>query len=210
MAEATALQSKFSKVASDEAIEAAATALTTNGFDVHVVDTLDDAAKKVFTIIPKGAEVFTATSVTLDTAGISKTINESGDYVSVRDEFMMYYGQQDKAIEMRRIGSAMDYSIGSAHAVTQDGRVLIASNSGSQLPGYVYGANQVIWVVGAQKVVADVPEGIRRIEEYTLPLEDARAQKAYGMHSTISKLLIYREDPQHRIHVILFKEAVGY
>jgi len=34
--------------------------------------------------------------------------------------------------------------------------------------------------VGRQKIVSDLEEGIRRINEYAFPLEDARAQAAYG------------------------------
>lgn len=202
--------SKYANIASDEAIQNAAKALTDHGFDVQIVESLEEASSAVFKIIPKGADVFTATSVTLDEAGISKQINESGDYTSVRDEFMQYYGQPDKAIEMRRIGSAMDYAIGSAHAITEDGQVMIASNTGSQLPSYAYGANHVIWVVGAQKIVKDLNEGMKRIEEHTVPLEDVRAQQAYGVNTVWSKLLVYREDPAHRTHVILVKQAVGY
>jgi L-lactate utilization protein LutB len=200
----------FGKPADEAALNTAVAALQENGFDVEIVENLEEASKSVFTIIPKGADVFTATSVTLDEAGISQRLNESGDYVSVRDEFMQYYGQPDKAIEMRRIGSAMDYAIGSVHAVTEDGHVLIASNSGSQLPSYVYGANHVVWVVGSQKIVKDLNQALERIEEHTLPLEDARAQKAYGNHSVLSKILLYRKDPQKRIHIILVKQAVGY
>jgi hypothetical protein len=201
---------KYSQQATEDSVNKAADALREHGFKVSIVESLDDANDAVFKIIPKGAQVFTATSVTLDEAGISTHINESGEYDSVRDEFMKYWGQEDKAIEMRRIGSAMEYAIGSVHAVTEDGQLLIASNSGSQLPSYVYGANHVIWVVGTQKIVADLEQGIDRIESYTLPLEDARALKAYGTHSAISKLLIYRQDLQQRTHVIFVKQAVGY
>src|SRR3989344_2573254 len=50
-----------------------------------------------------------------------------------------------------------------ASVLTKDGHVLIASRSGSQIPGYAYGADHVIWVVGAQKLVDDIDEGIKRI-----------------------------------------------
>ena len=114
--------------------------------------------------------------------------------------------------EMQRLGAAPEYVIGSVHAVTEDGKVIIASNTGSQLPGYAYSADHVIWVVGAQKIVKNVDEGIKRIYEYVLPLESERAHKAYGVEgSFVSKLLIMNREPNpNRIKIILIKEPAGY
>jgi len=200
----------YSKPASSESIKKAEAALTKHGFSVRLVDNLDEASQEVFKTIPKGSEVFTATSVTLDKAGISKIINESGDYESVRAKFAPLAGQADRAIEMRRIGSGSDYTLGSVHALTEDGQVLVASRSGSQLPNYVYGANHVIWVVGSQKIVKNLGDGLERLEKYTLPLEDKRAQAAYGINSSLDKILIYRKDSHKRVTIIIVKDAVGF
>lgn len=200
----------FSQPTSDEAIAAAQQALENNGFTVVVVDTLQAAHDKVLELIPEGQEVFTATSATLTEAGLDKELNESGRYVSARAKFTPLYGQPDKAVEMRRLGSASDYAIGSVHAITEDGQILVASASGSQLPNYAYGASHVIWVAGSQKIVKDMNQAMERLETYTFPLEDARAKQAYGSGSVISKLLIYRKDPQSRTTLIIIKQAVGY
>ena len=119
-------------------------------------------------------------------------------------------GDPDKQNEMKRIGSASDYAIGSVHAVTRDGQVLIASASGSQIPNYAYGARNFIWAIGSQKLVKDLKEGLERIENYAYRLEDERAQKAYGMHSSINKILIYRKETQGRGSVIIVREPVGF
>jgi acyl-CoA hydrolase len=134
----------------------------------------------------------------------------SAKYTSVRDKFMALYGQPDKAVEMKRIGSGADYAVGSVHAVTEDGQVIVASATGSQLPNYAYGASNVIWVVGSQKIVKDLNDGLDRIENYTFHLEDERAMRAYGINSSINKLLIYRKEPAGRITIILVKEPVGF
>ncbi len=88
---------------------------------------------------------------------------------------------------------------------------MIASASGSQLPAYAYGAGQVIWVVGAQKIVQDLDDGFRRIYDYVLPLEDARARKAYGVGSGVNKLLIINQekDPS-RLKLILVRQKLGF
>lgn len=200
----------YSIPVSEAEITKAKKALTANGFKVEVLDTLDDVRKRVEGILPEGSEVFTGTSVTLTKAGLDKIINDSGKYVSVRNKFMALQGDPKKAVEMKRIGSAADYALGSVHAVTEDGQVVIASATGSQLPSYVYGASNVIWVVGTQKIVADLSEAFDRIENYTFQLEDKRALKAYGAHSSLNKLLIYRKETAGRVTIIFVKESVGF
>jgi acyl-CoA hydrolase len=200
---------KFAQPAQKSQIDTASKALEHHGFKVKVVDSLAQAKHEVEKLIPAKSEVFTATSVTLDKAGLTEQLN-SNKYTSVRDRFMQFYGQPEKAVEMKRIGSGADYAVGSVHAVTEDGQVIVASASGSQLPNYAYGASNVIWVVGSQKIVKDLAEGIERIETYTFPLEDERALAAYGMNSSINKLLIYRKEPNERVTIILVREPVGF
>ncbi len=101
-------------------------------------------------------------------------------------------------------------SIGSVHAITHQGQVLIASATGSQLAGYAFGANHIIWVVGAQKIVRNVDEGLRRIWEYSYPLENERMQTLYGVDSFPNKILLVQGELPGRISVLLVKEAVGF
>ncbi len=203
------LNMKFSKAASEDKIANAKSALENNGFKVKVVNDLSELHDAVIDQIPEGSEVFTATSVTLDKANLTEELN-SDKYVSVRNKFAPFYGQPDKELEMKRIGSASDYAIGSVHALTEDGQAVIASASGSQLPNYVYGAKNFIWAVGSQKIVSDLEEALERIEDYTFHLEDERAQKAYGAHSSLNKLLIYRKEPTGRGTIYIIREPVGF
>ena len=116
-----------------------------------------------------------------------------------------------EGVTIRRMTAAPDVMLGSVHAVTETGSLLAASAGGSQLAPYVAGAGQVILVVGTQKIVADVEEGLRRIYEYTFPLEDARALEAYGIHSGVNKIVIInREVVPGRITVVLVDEAIGF
>jgi hypothetical protein len=116
-----------------------------------------------------------------------------------------------QAREIRKLGAAPDYAAGSIHAVTESGQVLIASNTGSQLGPYASGAGKVIWVVGAQKIVRDLEEGFRRIEEYSVPLEDVHMQQLYNAHTNLSKVLIINKEIRPgRITMIIVKEELGY
>lgn len=201
---------KWDTVPQDSIIEKTAKALSENGIKTIVVENGKQAKEKALELIPKRSQVMTATSTTADQIGLSKAIDESGNYDSTRKKIMAL-PQSEMRTQARRINSAVDYVLGSVHAVTQDGHVIIASNSGSQLSPYVYSAAHVVWVVGAQKIVKNVDEGIKRIYEYTFKLEDERMRKAYGMGSGVSKILIInKEITPDRITMILVKEKLGF
>lgn len=198
-------------LADDTMIEKTIEALRQNGIESSVVATGAEAKEKVLSIIPHGAEVMTMSSVTLDSIGVTYEINSSGRYQPVRDKLSGMNRDTDR-IAMLKLGAASEWAVGSVHAVTQDGHILIASNTGSQLPAYGYSSAHVIWIVGTQKIVATVDEGIRRIYEYTLPLESERAKKAYGVPgSAVNKLLIInKEVVPGRLTVIFVKEKLGF
>lgn len=201
---------RWEQLADENTIQKTIDALRVNGIEAEVVDNGRDAKKKVLKLIPKGAEVMNMTSVTLDTIGLSKEILESEKFNSIRKK-LMAMDRSTQGLEMNKMGSVPDWTIGSVHAVTEDGKVMIASNSGSQLPAYVYGAGHVVWVVGAQKIVKDMDEGFKRIYEHSLPLEDARSRKAYGVGSNVSKLLIInKETKPGRITLIFVRENLGF
>jgi hypothetical protein len=202
---------KYDRLASKNKIESTISALKANGIDAFYLKTKEQAKEKVLELIPQGSEVFTMTSVTLDTAEISKEINESGKYESVRKKLFSMNREKD-AREMRKLGAAPDFAIGSAHAVTEDGKIMIASNTGSQLPAYAYGAGKLTFVIGAQKIVKDMNRGFERIYEYVLPLESERAKKAYGVPgSSVNKILIINKEAQpNRISLIIVNEILGF
>ncbi len=201
---------EFGKLASEERIEKAEKALQENGFKVEVSENSQEAKKKVLELLPKEAEVFTMTSQTLEAIGLDKEINESGKYNAVRPK-LSAMDRNTQAREMAKLGASPDWVVSSIHAVTEDGHLLIASNSGSQLSAEAYAGGKIIFVVGTQKIVKDTQEGLRRIYEYSYPLEDKRAQKAYGMRSNVSKILIInKEIMPERITIILVKEKLGF
>ena len=202
--------SEFSKLATDDDIMAAAAALERNGIRAIVVATGADARAQVRSLLVDGAEVFNNTSVTLQTIGVADDIERSGRYQAIR--LRLY--QMDREMqrrEMRTLAAAPDYVVGSVHAVTMDGSLLIASASGSQLGPLVSGAEHVILVIGGQKIVTDLETGLRRISEYCFPLEDERARRAYGVPSGVNNILIInRVLIPGRVTAILVREPLGF
>ncbi len=201
---------RWNELPDNEIIEATVKALIANGINAMVAATGAEAKEKSLSLIPPGSVVMAMSSVTTQSIGLTEEIDNSGRFDSVRKKLMSLDREKDKH-EMKILGAAPAYTTGSVHAVTQDGHVLIASRTGSQLPAYVYGADHVIWIVGAQKIVKDTRAGMQRIYEYVLPLEDARMRKAHGVGSDVDKLLIInKEFVPGRITLILVKEKLGF
>jgi acyl-CoA hydrolase len=199
----------FERPADAERLARTVEALNGRGFAAQIAEDADHARRLVLEMIPDGAEVHSALSETLRHLGISQEIDESGRYDSLR----VRLGSMDRETqgrEMRKLGSAPDYIVGSAHAITDDGIIMVGSGSGSQLGAYAYAAGKVIIVVGHQKLVRDVAEARRRIVEYSLPREFVRMQEVGYPGSIIGKTLTLEADFGSRIDVILVPETIGF
>ncbi len=201
----------WNKIPDDKIINETVEQLIKNGINAQVTDTAEEAKKRALDLIPEGAEVLEASSITLEQLGLVKHIQEYGKYDSVKKKLNSLSRETDH-LEMQKIGAAPEYVIGSVHAVTKDGKVIVASRSGSQMPAYVYGSSHVIWIVSAKKIVDNVDEGLKRIYDHVLPLESKRVQKAYGMeNSEVAKILIFnKEVAPNRINLIFVKEDLGF
>ena len=200
----------FAEPATAPRLERAAAALAAHGFTVEILDDAAAARVRIKDLIPAGASVFTGASETLRLAGIEEDINAGGRYDAIRARGQAM-NRATQLAEIWRLMSTPDVIMGSVHAVTETGSLVIASASGSQLPGYAGGSLRAIWVVGAQKVVPDLSTALRRVEEHCLPLESGRAMKIYGKPSAVNRLLILNGEPQPgRGIVLLLREAIGF
>ena len=204
-------KNNWSKTANEEVVNTTISSLKNNGITAEYFEDESKLKDRIFQIIPQNAEIMNMTSVTLDSLGISKEIQESGKYNAIKNKIYSM-DRKTQGREMQKLMSAPDYVIGSVHAVTQDGKIVVASNTGSQLPAYVYGSGKVIFVVGTQKIVKDLDEAFNRIYEYTLPLESERARKAYGVPgSNVNKLLIInKEIVPERIYLFFINKVIGF
>jgi hypothetical protein len=206
----TTLSRRFAAPAEDARVRRTAAALEANGISVLRASNGAEAKRIVLDLIPAGAQVHHGASQTLEVSGIADEIEGSGRYEPLRPR-LFSMDRATQADEIRRLSAAPDVMLGSVHAVTETGSLMAASMGGSQLGPYVSGAGRVILVVGTQKIVPDLEEGLRRINEYSFPLEDARAQAAYGVHSGVNKVLIVnREIVPERVTVVLVDEPLGF
>ena len=206
----TQASDRFTTLPDEQTLAETVVALEEHGFSVEVVDDLDAARAAVLARIPQGSSVMTNTSVTLAETGIAEAVDDGGGRWESARNAMFALDFATQAQEMKAIGGQPDYALGSVHAVTADGTLVIASASGSQLASYAWGAANVIFVVGAQKLVPTLAAAHERIYQHSLPLEDARAQVAYGQHSQVGKILEIHQELPGRIHLVLIRQPVGF
>jgi hypothetical protein len=201
---------RFGTLATDAIVKRTAASLEANGITVLRAADAAEAKRIVLDLIPDGAQVHHGASQSLEQTGIREAIEKSGRYDFLRPR-ILGMDRKTQRDEIRRLAASPDVMLGSVHAVTETGSLITASAGGSQLGPYVSGAGRVILVVGTQKIVSDLEEGLRRVNDYAFPLEDARAQVAYGMNSAINKILIInREVVPGRITVVFVDEVLGF
>lgn len=202
---------KYSELASQAAIEKTFANLKDRNIIPQLVQSKAEAIEAVKQLIPAGASVMTGSSTTLDQIGFIDLLKSGQHPWNNLKAAIVAEQDSAKQTELRRQSSLAQFFLGSIHALTEDGQALIASASGSQLPAYAYTSDNVIWVVGAQKIVPSLDEAFNRLRDYVFPLEDARMKSTGAPGSVISKILIFeREIMPRKLHLILVNEVLGY
>jgi YkgG family uncharacterized protein len=200
----------FAQLASDERIAAAQEALNANNIETVVVDTAEEARQYVLSLLPEGAEVHMGASQTLDQIGLTEEIEGSGRYQAIRP-WLRSLDRMTQGREYRKLASSPDFMLGSVHAVTEQGQVLVASGGGSQIGSYASGAGTVIWVVGAQKLVRTLEDGLQRLQEYAFPLEEERMRAATGRGTRLNQILIINGSLRlGRLKMVIVREQFGF
>lgn len=203
----------YSKLADKETIEKTIAALKPHGFNAELVETRAAALARVKELIPAGAEVMTGSSTTLNEIGFTDYLKSSEHPWKNLKEAVAQEKDPEKQAVLRKQAVLAPYFLGSVHAVTQTGELLTASASGSQLPSYAFTSQNVIWVVGTQKIVPSLEEAMKRIREYTYPLEDARMKSTGAAGSNLAKILIQNNEPPflgRKLTLIFVNEKLGF
>lgn len=203
----------YSQLASSESLDKTVAGLKERGFEPMVVATKEEALSKVKELIPAGASVMNGASKTLEQIGYIDYL-KAGQH-GWNNLHAGIVAEKDPAQQgvLRRAALTSEFYLGSVHSLAETGELLIASNSGSQIPHIAFSSPNVIFVVGAQKIVPTLTDAEDRLRSYVIPLEDAR-MKSVGMGGTkLNKLFHFFGEPSYtgrKIHVILVKEALGF
>jgi L-lactate utilization protein LutC len=203
----------FKTLASKESIEKTFASLKEHNFEPIQVETKEDALTKIKEIIPTGVSVMNGASETLKQIGYMDLLKSGNHPWNNLHGAIWSETDKTKQAQLRQAALHSDFYLGSAHSITETGEIIVASNSGSQLPHLAYTSKNIILVVGAQKITPTLSDGLKRIDEYVLPLESVRMQAAYGFPSAHSKtLILHKENPAigRKIYVIIVNESLGF
>jgi len=203
----------FDMLANDDQLQKTVLNLKKHNINAIVVDNKSNAKKNVLELIPQGVSVMNGASRTLEQIGFIEYL-KSGDHGwNNYHETIVTEKDPKKQSVLRKHATLSDFYLGSVHAVTENGELLIASNTGSQLPHIVFSSNNLIFVVGTQKIVANLTEAFDRLEKYIVPLENENMQQKYGINTQINKIVIVKgENPMmgRKVTIIFVKEKLGF
>lgn len=205
---------EFSTLADRDTIQTTIERLNERNVQAEFLRSGAKALQRIKDLIPEGASVSTAASLTLRDIGLESILIEKKHPWNNLKDRVVAETDPVKQASLRRQSIMADYFLGSVHAITTDGEIVIASATGSQLAPYGFSSQNVIWVVGAQKIVTSIEEGIRRVEEYIFPHEDERMREITNgaRGSVIGRLMIFRHEPdflRRTVRLLLVNEIVG-
>lgn len=203
----------FKTLATPESISKTLVSLTANMFQPIQVASKEEALEKIRELIPEGASVMNGASETLREIGLIEVLKTKNHPWRNLHDSIIEETDSAKQGQLRRESVLSDYYLGSVHALTEEGELVISSNSGSQLPHLAFTSPNLILVVGAQKIVPTLTDAFKRIEEYVIPLEEARMKEVYGFGTTHAKTLILRrENPMigRKVYVLIVNENLGF
>jgi len=199
----------FTAAAPEETLQRVAERLRERNIEAIVVDDGEAARALVLERVPKGAEVYTGKSKTLQDAGILEALQAEGEYDALRPRYMKM-DRKTQMREIRKLIGAPDYVLASVQALTEDAVLVVTSATSNQIGPISNTAGKVILVVGAQKIVPDLDTAFRRIREYVLPWEDEQVRKVLPSGSFVAKILIIEREPvPGRMTVVLVRQPIG-
>lgn len=202
----------YTQLATSAQIQQTIAAVQARGVKVQLVDTAAQALEKVQQLLPDGATVMTAASETLKTIGLEAMLKaKAHSWVNLKDALLAETDPAKQGV-LRVQSTIAEYYLGSVHAIATTGEIVVASNSGSQIPSYAFSSKNVIWIAGVQKIVPTLEDGIRRVREYSLPREDEKMKSMGYRGSRIGKILIFEMEPPHlqrNVNLILVNQLLG-
>ncbi len=203
----------YDQLATKERVASAIAALSERGFSASVVQDKGAALEAVKAMIPLGASVMNGSSRTLDEIGFVSYLKEGAHGWNNLHEAILKETDPKKQGELRAHSVVSDFYLGSAHAISETGEIVVASNSGSQLPHLAFTSQNVILVVSTKKLTATLSDALTRLEEHVVPLEDKRAKDiGWGGTMHAKTLILHRENAKmgRKVHVLFVEESLGF
>jgi len=203
----------YNTLAPKETVDRTIKALETKHIHTILVRDKTEALEKIKELIPEGASVMNGSSVSLEQIGFVDYLKSGNHGWNNLHKAIVEEKDPIKQAALRKQSVLSDYYVGSVHALIENGECIIASNTGSQLPHIVFTSPNIIFVVSTKKIVPDFTEGMKRLENYVVPLEDKHMMEKYGMNTALNKIVIFKnENPTlgRNIRMILVEDDIGF
>jgi L-lactate utilization protein LutC len=152
-------------------------------FQAQYVRQRAEALEAILALVPDGATVFRADSVTLDQLDLVQALRErgrnrvmwpqekDGNGLNVHGDYEANRKLYEKL--QREVFSADVYLTG-ANAVTMDGKIVSTDGGGNRVAPMIFGPSKVVIVVGVNKIVKNLEAAIDRIHEFCAPVNVRR------------------------------------
>jgi len=204
-------QERWDRIPDDATINRTVEAIRARNINVILTNTPEEGLQAIVDLLPGGAEIMNGSSTTLNEMGFDRVLEENRK--GWRDYHAVITAENDteQRHALRRKGVAADYYLSGVQAIAESGEIVGCDKTGSRMGAWPHAAAHLILVSGVNKIVPTVDDALRRCREYCLPLENQRAQHAYGIGSYIGKhVILDKEDADERVSLVLIKERLGY
>lgn len=203
----------YATLASPASVERTAAALKPRGFEPVILENGAKALELIKTLIPKGASVMNGSSVTLEQIGFVEYLKSGKHEWNNLHDVIVAEKDAEKRSELRKHSVVSDYYLGSVHALSETGEMVIGSNTGSQQPHLVFTSPNLILVISTQKITPNLETAMDRLHNHVVPLEDEHMKQLYGSGTHLNKTVILHGESammKRNVKVLLVGEKLGF
>jgi hypothetical protein len=145
--------------------------LEAHDFKALYMKSRQEAVEEIWKYITPKTRVGAAGSITIRELGILDQLEKQGNIVY--DHWKPGLSKE-KILEIRKSQMTSDLFLGSVNAITMNGEMVNIDGAGNRVNSHIFGPGKVILVVGYNKIVEDVQEGIKRVKNVAAPINAKR------------------------------------
>lgn len=202
---------KWNRIPEEKVIAATVKAVEERGVQVERLADGSQALARIRELIPPGSEVMNGSSTTLIEIGFQELMDSGKHEWNNLKLAVTREDDAQKRARIRRKTVTSDYFLSGVNAIATTGELVGSDATGSRVGAWPYGAGKLLLVSGTNKIVPTLEDALRRIREYTFPLEDVRSRNVYGVPSKIGKCVILANESQPgRVTLLLIDDSYGY
>lgn len=139
--------------------------------EVSFFETLEEAKDRMIELIPPDSSVGVGNSKTLKDMNISKLLKERGNIVF--DKTLAENKAESEQVKKKSL--LADWYITGTNAVSKEGHIVNIDHSGNRAAAMIYGPDNVIIVIGRNKICGTLDDAVKRARNISAPMNAKRA-----------------------------------